>query len=217
MKFYNSMGPNPRVVRMFMSEKRIEVPAVEVDILAGENRRPPYTDKNPNGQMPSLELDDGRILAETVAICEYLEDLHPTPALIGATPEEKAETRMWIRRVEFRITEPLYNGYRFAEALEMFRDRVHVIPQAADDLKACAREGLKWLDGLMEGRSDLVDDRFTLADIVLYCAIDFGSGVGQSIDPSLDNVNRWLGHTAARPSAQASLHPAAVAAGIRGA
>jgi len=217
MKFYNSLGPNPRVVRMFLCEKGIDVPAVEIDILAGENRRPPYTDKNPNGQMPALELDDGRILAETVAICEYLEDLHPSPALVGATPEEKAETRMWVRRVEFRITEPLYNGYRFAEALAMFRDRLHVIPQAADDLKACAREGLAWLDGLMEGRAGLVDDRFTLADIVLYCALDFGAGVGQPIDPSLKNVNEWLARTAARPSAEASLHPAAAAAGIRGA
>lgn len=215
MQFYNSLGPNPRIVRMFMLEKGIEVPAAEIDIMAGENRRPPYTDKNPGGQMPSLELDDGRILAETVAICEYLEDLHASPALVGATPEEKAETRMWIRRVEFRITEPLYNGFRFAEGLDMFKERLHVIPHAADDLKECAREGLAWLDGLMEGRRDIVDDRFTLADIVLYCALDFGTGVGQPVDPSLKNVNEWLTRTAARPSAEASLHPAALAGGMR--
>lgn len=215
MVFYNSLGPTPRIVRLFMHEKGIEVPAAEIDIMAGENRRPPYTDKNPGGQMPALEFDDGRVLGETVAICEYLEDLHPSPALVGSTPEEKAETRMWIRRIEFRITENLYNGFRFAKGLAMFKERLHVIPQAADDLKECAREGLAWLDGQMAGRQGIVGDRFTLADIVLYCALDFGGGIGQPLDPSLETVNAWLARTAARPSAQASLHPAALAGGMR--
>ena len=99
MKMYNSLGPNPRCVRMFMDEKDIKLDTIEIDILAGENRQAPYTDKNPGGQMPSIELDDGSVLAETTAICEYLEDKHPSPALIGSTPEEKAETRMWQRRI----------------------------------------------------------------------------------------------------------------------
>ena len=83
MKLLNAMGPNPRMVRMFMIEKGIELETLEHDILGAENRRSPYTDKNPGGQMPALELDDGSVLAETVVICEYLEELHPTPALIG--------------------------------------------------------------------------------------------------------------------------------------
>ena len=115
MKLYDSLGPNPRVVRMFMREKGIELPSEQVDILGGANRRPPYTDRNPSGQMPSLELDDGSVLAETAAICEYLEEKHPEPPLVGRTPEERAETRMWTRRVEFNITEHLYNGFRFGE------------------------------------------------------------------------------------------------------
>ncbi len=209
MKLYNSLGPNPRLVRMFLAEKGIEVPSEEVDIMAGENRRAPYTDRNPGGQMPSLELDDGRVLGETVTICEYIEDTHPTPALIGSNPEEKAETRMWVRRVELNITEQLYNGFRFAEGLAMFKDRVHVIPQAADDLKAIVQERLAWLDDLLSGKSWIVGDRFTLADIVLYCALDFGAGIGQTRDPELKNLDAWFGRVAARPSAEQSLHPAA--------
>lgn len=215
MKLYDSLGPNPRLVRMFLLEKGVEIPTEEIDILGGANRRPPYTDKNPAGQMPSLELDDGSVLSETVAICEYLEEKHPEPPLVGATPEERAETRMWIRRIEFAITENLFNGFRFAEGLEMFKDRVHVIPHAADDLKAAAREKLGWLDGQLAGRDWIAGDRFTLADIVLYCALDFGTGVGQPRDPSLKNVDAWFERVAARPTAEASLHPAAGPAGMR--
>ena len=209
MRLYNSLGPNPRLVRLFLLEKGIEIPAEEIDIRAGENRRATYTDKNPSGQLPSLELDDGRVLSETVTICEYIEDTHPTPALIGSNPEEKAETRMWVRRVELNITEQLYNGFRFAEGLAMFKDRVHVIPQAADDLKAIVQERLAWLDDLLSGKSWIVGDRFTLADIVLYCALDFGAGIGQTRDPELKNLDAWFGRVAARPSAEQSLHPAA--------
>ena len=215
MRLYNSLGPNPRLVRLFLLEKGIEIPAEEIDIRAGENRRAPYTDKNPSGQLPSIELDDGRVLSETVAICEYIEDTHPTPALIGSNPEEKAETRMWVRRVELNITEQLYNGFRFAEGLAMFKDRVHVIPQAADDLKAIVQERLAWLDDLLSGKSWIVGDRFTLADIVLYCALDFGAGIGQTRDPELKNLDAWFGRVAARPSAEQSLHPAAAAGGMR--
>lgn len=214
MKLYNSLGPNPRLVRMFLCEKGIELPTVEVDILGGENRRPPYTDGNPNGQLPSLELDDGRVIAETVAICELLEELHPDPPLIGSGPEERAETRMWTRRVELRVTEPVTNGFRYAEGLGMFKDRIHVIPQAADDLKALAREGLAWLDGLMQGPF-IVGERFTLADIILFSFLEFAAGVNQPLDPGLDHLPGWIERVRARPSAEASLHPAAGPAGLR--
>ncbi len=203
MNFYNSIGPNPRLVRMFMQEKGIEVPFVEIDVMGGENRRAPYTDKNPGGQMPCLELDDGTVLAETVAICEYLEDTNPTPVLIGATPKEKAETRMWTRRVELNITENLYNGFRFAEGLAIFKDRLHVIPQAADDLKAIVQERLAWLDELLEG-TWIVGNRFTLADMVLFAALDFATTVGQPRNAELKNLDAWFDGVAARPSAEAS-------------
>lgn len=216
MKFYDSLGPNPRLVRMFFHEKGISIPErVEVDIMKGENRQDPYLQKNPTGQMPALELEDGSVIAETVAICEYLEDIRPEPHRIGASPKERALTRMWTRRIEWKIVQPLTDGFRFAEGLAMFKDRLHVIPQAADDLKAIAREGLAWLDGQIAGREWIAGPHFTLADIVLYAFLDFGAGVGQPVDPKLEHVTAWMERVAKRPSAEASLHPAAKAVGMR--
>jgi glutathione S-transferase len=200
---------------MFMAEKGITLPTIELDILGAENRRPPYTDKNPGGQMPALELDNGSVLGETVAICEYLEDKHPTPALIGSTPEEKAEERMWQRRIELNITENLYNGFRYAEGLQMFKDRMHCLPEAATGLKAIVQEKLAWLDKLMEGKTFIAGNRLTLTDIILYVALDFGTGVGQKIDPNLKNIAAWFKRMNERPSATASLHEKAKAAGMR--
>jgi glutathione S-transferase len=216
LKLYNSLGPNPRLVRMFMLEKGIPMPeTVEIDILGGENRRQEFVAKNPTGQMPALELDDGTVLAETVAICEYLEERQPEPALIGATPEERASTRMWTRRVEFKITVPLTDGFRYAEGHAMFKDRMRLIPQAADDLKAMAQEGIGWLDALMEGREFIAGPRPTLADVLLYAFLDFAGGIGQPLDRSRTRVAAWFDRMAARPSAEASLHPVAKAGGMR--
>ena len=204
MKFYTGMGPNPRTIRIFMAEKGIEIPLEQVDLLGGENRRSPYTDKNPAGQLPCLELDDGSHLSEITAICEYLEEIQPEPPLIGTTPEERAQTRMWTRRIDLNILEPLANGFRFGEGLEIFKDRVHVIPHAADDLKAIAREKLEWLNGMIEGREFIVGDRFTLADVLLYAFLEFAATVGQPLDAKLDNLQGWYTRVASRPSIEAS-------------
>lgn len=216
MKFYNSLGPNPRIVRMFLLEKGLDLPFEEVDILGAANRRPPYTDRNPGGQMPALELDDGTCIGETVAICEYLEDRHPAPALVGATPEEKAETRMWQRRVELNITEHLYNAFRYSVGIEVFRDRMHCMPEAVDGLKIIVAQKLAWLDALMADKDWVCGPRFTLADIILYCALDFGAGVEQPLDARFAHLTAWFERVAARPSATASLHPDGAAAGRRG-
>ena len=216
MRYYDSFGPNPRALRMVLAEKGLELAKIDVDLLGAENRRPPYTDKNPGGQLPALELDDGRVLGETVAIFEYLEETHPTPPLIGRTPEERAETRQWQRRIELKITEHLYNGFRFAEGLALFQPRMRVLPEAADGLKATVRDHLAWLDGLVGGRRWIVPDRFTVADVILYCALDFGRGVGQPLDPALKNVGAWFDRVAARPSAASSLHPMSSAIGSAG-
>ncbi len=215
MKFYNSLGPNPRLVRMFMLEKGIELPTEEIDIMAGENRQAPYTGKNPVGEMPCLELDDGGVISETTVICEYLEELNPEPPLVGATPAERAETRMWTRRVEIHVTAPMTDAFRSGAGEAMFKERRHLIPQAVDDWQAIAQEGLGRLDTQIAGRDFLAGDRFSLADIVAYCLLDFGAGVGQPIDPGHTNVTAWLQRIGGRPSAEKSLHPAAVAGGMR--
>ena len=120
MRLYASVGPNPRIVRMFMAEKDISIPTQTVDLRGGENRQAEHLKRNPHGQMPTLELDDGSYLSEITAICEYLEEKSPNPPMIGSTPEQRAECRMWTRRVDLNICEPLANGYRFGEALKFF-------------------------------------------------------------------------------------------------
>jgi glutathione S-transferase len=216
MKLYDAFGPNPRAMRMFLAEKGITIPSTNVDMMTAENRKPPYTDRNPGGQVPALELDNGKCIGETVAIFEYLEEKHPTPALIGSTAEERAEARQWQRRVELQITEHLYNGFRYSEGLQMFKDRMRVLPEASAGLKAIVQDKLKWLDQLLEGKQYIAGDRFTVADIILYCALDFGAGVKQPIDPSLKNVNAWFKRVDSRPSAKSSRHPDSAKTGMRG-
>jgi len=203
VKFYNSIGPNPHVVRMFMAEKGLKIPSQDVDLMAGDNRKSEHLARNPHGQMPCLELDDGSYLSEITAICEYLEEKHPQPALIGATPEERAQTRMWTRRIDLNIVEPLTNGFRFSQGLRLFKDRVVTVPEAADGLKRIAQDRLKWLDGQMGGRDYICGKRFTLADILLYCFLDFGGQVGQPLDPANANIAGWFARIKDRPSAKA--------------
>ena len=204
MKLYDSIGPNPRIVRMFMAEKGIEMPKQAVDLRAGENRQPEHLKRNPHGQMPALELDDGSYLSEVTAICEYLEEKKPTPAMIGETPEARAECRMWTRRVDLNIAEPLANGYRFGEALKFFEKRIPCPPEASPGLKMIAANRLKWLDGQMaDGREYLCGKRFTLADILLYCWLEFGNQVGQPLDAANGNIVAWMARVAERPSVKA--------------
>jgi glutathione S-transferase len=204
VKFYNSIGPNPKLVRMFAAEKGFAFDeVVEVDLVGGENRRGTYLEKNPAGQVPCVELADGRVIAETIAICEWIEERKPQPALIGATPEDRAETRMWVRRIEWKITQPMADGFRFGEGRPLFESRIRTLPEASDGLKAIARDGLVWLDGQIADRDTIVPGRFTLADVTLFAFLEFGGAVGQALDPALKNVARWLEKTSERPSAKA--------------
>jgi glutathione S-transferase len=176
VKLYDSVGPNPHLVRMFMAEKGIAIPAQTVDLRGGENRQPEHLKRNPMGQMPTLELDDGSHLAEITAICEYLEEKNPTP---------------------------LANGFRYAEGLKMFQNRITCVPEAAPGLKKIAADRLQWLDGEIANKQFLCGSRFTLADMMLYCWLDFGAKVGQPLDPANSNIVAWMARVAERPSAKA--------------
>jgi len=204
MKFYNSIGPNPHVVRMFAAEKGIALQTVEVDLMGGENRQGDYMARNPTGTTPALELDDGRCLAEITVICEYLEETRPEPALIGRTPEERAETRMWVRRIDLGIVEPMTNGFRASEGRRLFEKRMKLVsPEAATELKTIAHDRLMWLDAQLAGRTFVCGDRFTLADILLYAFRAFGMQIGQPIPPEAAWVTEWFDRVKARPSASA--------------
>lgn len=203
MKFYTSVGPNPRVVNMFMAEKGIKLDSVTIDLRGGENRQEAFLKVNPSGQTPSLELDNGANLNEITAICEYLEEKHPSPALIGTTAEDRAMTRMWARRVDLKVNEPLANGFRFGEGLPMFESRMRCLPDASPGLKAIAQDGIQWFENNFQGPW-IAGDRFTLADILLFAFLDFGGLVGQPLDPKFTKINEWFGRVKARPSAAAS-------------
>ena len=206
MKLYTGMGPNPRVVTIALAETGADVELVTVDLVAGENRSEAHLARNPAGQLPTLELDDGQCVSEITAIAEYLDDITANSrgaSIIGSTPEERAETHMWVRRIDLNICENMANGFRFAEGLPLFEGRLHVIPQAADDLKKVARDWLAKLDGLIGDREFICGDRFTLADILLFGFLEFGGSVGQPLDPKCERLQAWYARVAARPSVAA--------------
>ena len=203
MKLYNSIGPNPHVVRMFLAELGIELETVEIDLMAGENRQEEHLKRNPSGQMPTLELHDGSYLSEITAICEYLDEKNGGTELIGKTPEERAETRMWTRKIDLQIIEPLTSGFRYSEGLKLFESRMITIPDAAEGLKAIAQEKLAWLNDQMEGKEYICGNRFTLADVMLFCFLNFGSTVGQGINPESKNLASWYEKVEKRPSSKA--------------
>lgn len=203
MKLYNSMGPNPHVVRMFAAEKGVKLDLVPVDIMKAENRGPDHAKRNAAGQLPSLELDDGSFINEITAICEYIEELHPKPALIGSTPKERAETRMWFRRLDLNIVEPLATGFRNSEGLPIFSPRIPTDPTVAPGMKMIAQNRMKWLSDLLGPRNYMCGDRFSLADIHLYCFVSFGEMVGQKLNPEAVHLKAIYERVKARPSAAA--------------
>lgn len=201
---YDSFGMNPRTLRFFLLEKGLELATHEMDILGAENRRPAYLDVNPAGQMPALQLSHGTVISETPAICEYIEELVPSPSLIGRTPEERAVTRMWWRRVELNICVPMVQAFYYSEALDLFKSRFRCLPEAAPGLKEKARDGMRWVDGLLEGPW-LAGDRFTAADICLYCYIDQLCEVGQPIPDECARLKTWFERVGDRPAAERSI------------
>ncbi len=207
MKLYQSVGPNPRVVTLFVAEKGVAVERVFVDIQAGENRQPTYLAINPHGGTPSLALDDGSHLSESVAICEYLEETQSGPSLIGATPAERAATRAMTRWIDQMVVVPMSSGFRSAEGLPMFKDRLLCVPEAAEGNKAYARDGLTQVDGELGDKEWLMGNRFSLADILLFAFVDFGGAVGQPIPDGLSKLKAWAARVAARPSAALSADP----------
>ena len=204
MKLYNSVGPNPHVVRMYAAECGVVLELEEVDLMGGANRQADYLKLNPSGQLPCLETEGGDLIAEVTAICEYIDEKADGVTLIGTTDEARANTRMWTRRVDLGICEPLANGFRYSEGLPIFKDRMTTIPDAADGLKQIAREKTSWLnDQMNDGRAFIGGEEISLADVVLYCFLNFGKAIGQPYDTGLANIHKWFESMNARESASA--------------
>jgi len=204
---YQSLGPNPRVVLMYLAETGVGVDRRFVDIMAAENRRPDFCAKSPLGHTPLLELDDGGCIAESIAICEYLDETLGGHAMLGASAAERATTRMLVRIVDQLVVVPMTAGFRGAEGLPMFQSRLLCLPDAAADLKRLAADGLAQVDRIVGAGPWIAGDRFSLADILLYSFVEFGAMVGQPPDPALAHLAAWRERVAARPSAAASANP----------
>lgn len=205
MRLYDTpMAPNPRRVRWVMAEKGVtDIEIVTVNLLAGEHRAPEYRSRAGLAHLPSLELDDGTCITESLAICRYLESLYPEPNMLGRDAAETAVIEMWTRRAELYLANPLMLHTRFTHpalaALEPPEPAV-----AAYNLKVAERM-MKALDRQLSGRDFIAADRITLADVVAYVGIDFGRLVKYRPPAELENLARWRETMNARPAAQAGL------------
>ncbi len=204
MKLFDSIGPNPRVVRIALAEQGLMVDTVKIDIMKGENRRPDYVAMVPSGGTPALQLDDGTVISEITAIVEYLDEQPGATRMVGNTPQERAETRMWARRIDLYILEPMANAFRASEGRPMFAPRMTLVSlEAAAELKTIAQEKLLWLDAQLQGRTWVCGDRYSMADILLLAFIEFGASVGQPMPAAATWLPEWHKRAAARPSAAA--------------
>ncbi len=202
MKLYDSAtAPNPRRVRIFLAEKGIEVPTVQVDIGKAENRQPEFLAKNPMGTVPVLELDDGRYIAESVAICRYFEGQKPDPPLMGADPVDRAVVEMWQRRMELEILLPSAQSFRNTH--DFFKGRIEQVPEYGEVSKKACLKRLEWLDRVLGESEFIAGDRYTIADITALCGIDFGRVTGIRIEDGQKNLTRWHEAVSSRPSAKA--------------
>ncbi|TKW74974.1 MAG: glutathione S-transferase family protein [Bradyrhizobium icense] len=202
MKLYDlKAGTNPRRVRIFLSEKGVDIPKVEVDMLKGENRSEDFLAKNPMGTMPVLELDDGTFLSESVAICRYIEELHPDPPLMGTNARERALVEMWNRRAELELLRPITDA--FVHLSPFWAGRREQIPATGEASRQAALSRMAWLDAELAGRPYLAGDAYTIADITAQCACVLGKNTGTPIPPDLSSLTRWFAGVSARPTARA--------------
>lgn len=202
MKFYDSQGaPNPRRARIFIAEKGLTIPTVQVDIGNLATRTPEFLAINPLGRVPVLELDDGSNIAESLAICRYLESLHPEPALFGSSPGETAHVEMWVHRVEFNLVQNVFGC--FQNTHDYMKERMTQIPAYGELCRERAVEFCSLLDDQLGRGQYIAGDRYSMADISAQMALDFGKVV--KIRPGKDQTNllRWRREVSARPSADA--------------
>ena len=211
MKLYDSeQAPNPRRVRIFMAEKGISCETKQLNIVLGENLSDDFLAVNPRGLLPTLVLDDGTVLDESVAICRYLEETHPEPALMGTDALSKAQIEARQRHMEFdglfSAAEAFRNAYpRFAKrGLGGNVGAVDAIPALVERGKASILRFYNRLNEDLGGSRYVAGDAFTIADVTALCAVDFASMAARvPVPESCDNLARWHAEVSARPSARA--------------
>jgi len=205
MKLYTYPGaPNPRRVHIFLAEKRIEIPFVRVDIMKRENRTPEFLERvNPMGGLPVLELDDGSQIAESVAICRYLEALHPEPSLFGRSAKEQGVIEMWLRRIELNLMVPVGLVWIHGSPLTKAVMKEQIAAVAEQNRRVVTRY-FQFLDAQLASREFLAGDAFSMADIVALCTLDFAANLNALRHaPEQQHLSRWYERVSSRPSAVA--------------
>lgn len=199
MKLFNGVSPNGARVKVFLAEKGVDLPTVAISLPDGETRTPDFRKINSLGQVPVLELDDGTFLTESVAICRYLEALHPTPSLFGDTPIDQARIEMWNRRIERHIFDVV--GDIGLHEIPFFADQIEQMPAYAKSMRRRFTKKLAWLDDEMsDGRPYIVGDTFSVADITGVAALMVCHFIGDSIPDDFKHVKAWENRLRARPS-----------------
>ena len=203
MLFFNSPNPapNPRRVRIFAAEKGIVLPTRDLSIPAREHKSEEFVALNPRGQTPALQLDDGTVIAESVAICRYLEALHPAPALFGTSPLEQALIEMWSRRVEMVLMPPV--GAVWVHTHTFTQHLPGRNAEWGESNRPRVGDALRFFDGALAGREFLAADGYSIADILLLTTVDFAAFIGIPLPDDLTNLKAWHARVSARPSASA--------------
>lgn len=201
--YTHATAPNPRRVNIYLAEKGLEVETREVDLQKGEHKASEFIQKNLNGQIPVLELDDGTCISESISICRYFEALHPQPSLFGETAIDLARIDMHLRRIELGLMRNI--GVSWVNGPVVARiaaGRFVQIPQAKEQSDAAVRAYYTRLNGELEGREMIAGDRYSIADITAQCAIDFAEQLVQlAPDAELQHLSRWRRAVASRDSA----------------
>ena len=202
MKLYdNAFAPSPRRVRMFLAEKGLPFERVEVDIAAGATGQADFLAINPLGEVPVLELDDGTRLTESLAICRYLESLHPQPPLLGTSPLEQARIESMVLSVMFRLYVPTTHAFRHTH--KFWQGRLTQITSYGELARQQVLDEWQRLDVHLGSSSFMAGERFSLADIVAFTTLEFGKVAGIRVQPAQSRLARWRDSIAARPSASA--------------
>ena len=195
-------APNPRRVRMFAAEKGIDLQLQPVSLMAREHKSAEHLARNPLGQTPVLELDDGTTISESVAICRYLEALNPAVPLFGVSPMEIATIEMWIRRSEFTLGGPVRNYW-----VNVHPYTAQIVPERFEDFGKAAvpqvMAAMAIFDAALADSAFIAGEQISMADIVLLSTIDFAAFIGLAMPDTLTNLRRWHKEISARPNARA--------------
>ena len=199
--YQDPRSPNPRRVRVFLAEKGLSFDTIDVSLATSEHLTPAYLAKHPLGLLPVLELSDGRVLRESVAICRYIEEIYPTPNLLGTDPWHRAIVEQWNRHAEFELLLPIATVFRNSH--EFWRGRIPQAPDVAVIMRDVVAARMAWFDRELANQRYVAGDFFSIADITALCAVDFMRAIRVKRPESLVHLERWYGAISTRPSAKA--------------